>query len=161
MKHSINQADVSRGPQHDVLAAPGAPIAYLWSRTSTLKEVWAVVQAVEAWPGVQIAPDRSGLCLMLSGVTLGHLRWGGRIDLPFGPEAQDRLLAEELARRDPEQPETDGVVFDVRTMADVDRAVWLLRLAYLSVDSKVDVCARPDVAQPPGAYGHNRLGISH
>ena len=124
-------------------------------------EVWGVVQAVEAWPGVQIAPNRSGLCLRLSGVTLGHLRWSGRIDLPFGPEARDRLLAEEMARRDPDQPDTDGVVFDVRTVADVDRAVWLLRLAYLSVDSKVDVCASTDVAQPPGACGDNRLEISH
>ncbi len=125
------------------------------------KEIWRVVQAVEAWPGVQIAADRSGLCLSLSGITLGHLRWSGRIDLPFGPEARDRLLAEEMAFRDPDQPDTDGVVFDVRTVADVDRAVWLLRLAYLSVDSKVDLCASADLAQPPGAFGTNRLGISH
>jgi len=48
-----------------------------------LKEVWDVVQGAEAWPGVTVAPDRNGLRLSLGGAILGHLRWNGRIDLPF------------------------------------------------------------------------------
>ena len=40
----------------------------------------------------------------------------------------------DLASRDPDQPGTGRVVFDVRRSADVDRAVWLLRLAYLSAE---------------------------
>jgi hypothetical protein len=117
-----------------------------------LKEVWGVVQAVADWPDIAVAPDHGGLCLSLRGVTLGHVRWNGRIDLPFGPEIRDRLVAEEMASPDPERPGTDRVVFDVRTLADVDRAVWLLRLAYLSIDPKVKVCAT-NIAIPPDACG--------
>ena len=114
-----------------------------------VKEVWDVVQEVGAWPDVVVTTDLSGLCLTLGGAMLGHLRWNGRIDLPFGPEIRDRLVAEEMASRDPDQPDACRVVFVVRTMADVDRAVWLLRLAYLGVDSNLDACAN-DVAQSRG-----------
>src|SRR5207248_1181073 len=115
-------------------------MASLWSRTSMLQEVWDVVQAARTWPGVAIKPDRGGLCLSIGGVALGHLRWNGRIDLPFGPELGDRLVAEGMATRDFNRPDQGRVVFDVRGGADVDRAIWLLRLAYLSLDSKANVC---------------------
>jgi len=111
-------------------------MAYLSSRTSLLKEVWGVVQAVGAWPGVAITPDRSGLCITLRGVALGHVRWSGRIDLPFRPEVADQLVADEMVNRDPDSSDTDRIVFDVRTEADVDRAVELLRLAYLFVGGR-------------------------
>ena len=104
-----------------------------------LKEIWDVVQAVGAWPGVTFASDRSGLCVAIRGVTLGHLGFDGRIDLPFTTQVADRLVAEQMVSRD---PYTDRVLFDVRSVADVDRAVWLLRLAYLSVDSVPDLCRR-------------------
>jgi hypothetical protein len=159
MRHnSTAQPDVFRDPEQEMLLAPPAAIARLWSRTSMLKEVWDVVQEVGAWPGVAIVPDGSGLCLglALSGVMLGHVRWNGRIDLPFAPEIRDRLVAEEMASRDRDHPDACRVVFVVRTMADVDRAVWLLRLAYLSVNSNVDARTN-DVAQSRGkrfrAYG--------
>jgi hypothetical protein len=111
-----------------------------------LKEVRDVLQVIGAWPGVVMAPDPGGLCLTLGGVRLGYLRWSGRIDLTFGKEIGDRLVAEQMACPDPDQPNTGRIVFVVRTMIDVDRAVWLLRLAYLSVDSKLDVCTRPPAA---------------
>jgi hypothetical protein len=139
MMHSFTQPDVSRDPQPDVVSETLAEVADLWSRTNILKEVWDVLQAVKAWPGLKIAPNWSGLCLALRGVTLGHVRWNGRIDLPFGPELRDRLVAEQMAGRD---PDTDRLVFDVRTTADVDRAVWLLRLAYLTADPKVNKSLR-------------------
>jgi hypothetical protein len=115
-----------------------------------LKEVRHLLETIGAWPDVAIAPGRNGLCLTLRGVPLGHLRWNGRIVLPFGPEMGDRLVAEKMATRDPDRPDTRRAVFDVRTVADVDRAIWLLRLAYLSGDPKVDVCAA-GVADPPDA----------
>jgi hypothetical protein len=128
-----------------VLSAESAALAYLWTRTPILKEVWDVVDAVGVWPGAAIAPDHNGLSLMLRGVTLGHLDWNGRLDLPFRPEVRDRLVAEEMASRDPDHPQTNGVVFVVRTSVDVDRAIWLLRLGYLIVDAKADP-RPPDVA---------------
>jgi hypothetical protein len=153
MKHSITQADVARDPQQAALFATLGEAAYLWSRTSLLKEVWDVVRAVRAWPGLAIASNWSGVCLALGGVSLAHVRWDGRIDLPFGPELRDRLVAEEMASHD---PDTDGLMFNVRTAADVDRAVWLLRLAYLSVDPLVNElpgCSRPSPSEMLGARG--------
>ncbi len=105
-----------------------------------LRQVFDVVQAVRAWPGVTLRRDRSGVCLAMREVVLGHLRWDGRIDLPFAPETASRLVAEEMARFDPEHPDGDRVVFDLRSAADVDRAIWLLRLSYLNLDAKVQVC---------------------
>jgi hypothetical protein len=134
MSHCITRPDVFRDPKHGALPAPPMAMALLWSRTD-MKEVWHVVQAIRGWRGVAIETDCTGLSFMVGGAALGHLRWNGRLDLPFVAEIEDRLVAEEMVSRDPDQPGTGGVVFDVRTLTDVDRAVWLLRLAYLTVES--------------------------
>jgi len=140
MKHAIPQSNDHHDAQQLVLAAPAAATAaYLWTRTSMLRQVWDLVQAVGEWPDVVIATKPTGLCLTLGGVVLGHLQWNGRIDLPFGPKLRDRLVTERMASRHPDFSETDRVVFDVRSQADVDRALWLLRLAYLSAESNGDV----------------------
>jgi hypothetical protein len=147
MNRSKPQPDDSRQTRTNVLSAESAALAYLWTRTPILKEVWDVVDAVGAWPGATIAPDHDGLSLMLRGVTLGHLDWNGRLDLPFRPEVRDRLVAEEMASLDPDRAETNGVVFVVRSGVDVDRAIWLLRLEYLIVDANADAHAL-DIAHP-------------
>jgi hypothetical protein len=151
-QYSSTQLDVFRNPQHEMLLAPPAAMACLWSRTSMLKEIWDVVQEVGAWPGMQIVPDGSGLYLglALSGVMLGHVRWNGRIDLTFAPEIRDRLVAEEMASLDPDQPGARRVMLVIRTIADVDRAVWLLRLAYLNLDSNANSGASSDIARTRG-----------
>lgn len=118
------------------MGPPPEAMAILWSRVSWLKEAWDFVQAVMAWPGVTIAVERDGLCMALNGIRLGRLRWSWRIDLPFEWEMADRLVVEQMVTRDPENPDTHRVVFDIRTPADVDRAVWLFRLAYLTADSR-------------------------
>ena len=144
MKQSVTQPHHSSDLKYRAPAAPASLAAelgaWLWTRSSMLGPVLEVVRAVSAWPGIVIAPDRSGLCLKLRGVVLGELRWNGRLDLPFGREMGDRLVSEEMAARDPERIDAERVVFDVRTAADVDHALWLLRLAYLSVDSTTNKC---------------------
>jgi hypothetical protein len=113
-------------------APPAATAAFVWSRTDMLEEVWSVVQEVAALPGLAITPDPGGLCLAIrGGERLGYLRWDGRLYLPMGTDARDRLVAEDMASLDPDRPDADWVVFDVRAVTDVARAVWLLRLAYL------------------------------
>jgi hypothetical protein len=104
-----------------------------------LKEVWVVVQSIGAWPGVVIAPDGDGLCLTLQEIELGHLAWDGRMELPFAPDVADRLVAEGMASHAPGLHGTGRVVFDVRTLVDANRAVWLLRLAFQSANSTVAV----------------------
>jgi hypothetical protein len=54
---------------------------------------------------------------------------------------RDRLVSEEMAGRDPDEPGEYGVMFHIRTVADADHAVWLLRLAYLSAESNPEVRA--------------------
>src|SRR5258707_9594882 len=116
-----------------------------------LRQVFDVVQVVRAWPGVTLRRDRSGVCLALGEVVLGHLRWDGRIDLPFAPETANRLVAEDMARFDPEHPDGDRVVFDLQSAADVDRAVWLLRLSYLNLDAKGQGCGDAEADLPADA----------
>jgi hypothetical protein len=137
MTHTITRS-VASGDHHvDIL--PNA-MALLWSRTSLVKEFWDVVQAVGTWPGAAITRDRRGLCLRLDGVKIGHLDWGGRLILPFRPEMRNQLVAEKMASRDPLQAETDYAIVDIRTADDVNRALWLLRFAYLMQNAKQDIC---------------------
>jgi hypothetical protein len=151
MRRLITQPDASRVHPLALAPAPAAAMACLWSRRSTLNEIWDVMQTVETWPGVTIAPDRDGLRFTVGGgAVLAHLHWNGRIDLPFAPYVRERLVAEDMVGPDPDDPDADHVVFDVRTASDVDHAVWLLRLAYLTVDSQGDTRAA-DIAQSPGA----------
>jgi hypothetical protein len=142
MNHCMTQSGTPRGLRpNEFVMPPAATPAYLWSHTPRLKQVLDVMRALEAWPDATIVADRSGLCISLRGVRLGHLHWNGRLDLPLGPEIRDRLVAEMMAIRSHDDPDDGHVVFDVRTAADVDHAVWLLRRAYLSLDSKVDPCS--------------------
>jgi hypothetical protein len=108
---------------------------------------------------VVIAPDDGGLCIALDGVTIGYLRWNARIDLLFAPEVGDRVVAEGLARRDPEPPHKGRVVTDVRTAADVDRTVWLLRLAFLTADLKRQVGFTPPRHRPLLADGRSETPL--
>ena len=152
MSHCITQPDAFRDlPRGALPLPPPMTMALLWSHTD-MKEVWQVVQAIRGWRGVAIETDSRGLSFMVSGATLGHLRWNGRLDLPFGAELGDRLEAEEMASRDPDEPETGRVVFDVRRSADVDRGVWLLRLAYLNVESGMRA-GKTDNAHSPKEHG--------
>ncbi len=152
MSPYISQRDIFSDPRHATLRAPPMGMACLWSRMRILREVWHVVKAVGDWRGVTIGTDRTGLSFMVGGATLGHLRWNGRLVLQLGTEVGDRLVAEAMASRDPDQPDKSHVVFDVRSVADVDRAVWLLRIAYLSMDGKAGASAT-DIAHPRGIHG--------
>jgi luciferase-like monooxygenase len=147
MNQTITRSTLPR--DHRIQMLPNA-MAAIWSRTSMLKEFWELVQAVGTWPGAVITRDRSGLCLTLNGVNLGHLDWDGRLVLPFEPEMQNELVAEKMANREPDYPNGGHAIIDVRTADDVDRALWLLRFAYLSGASKQDTC-RMAAAQRPRA----------
>lgn len=113
-------------------------MASLWSRSSMLGEFWDIVQAVGAWSGAAIIQSPGGLKLTLNGVQLGQLKWGGRLVLTLAPEARNAILAEKMARSDPDRPGANTVVFDVRGAGDVNQALSLLRFAYLTQDLNRD-----------------------
>ena len=154
MHYSISKTEGSPKPQQELLRARAVAMAALWSCNGMPEEIREIVQSVAAWPEVRISPSRTGLCLTLGNVTLGRLRWDGRIDLPFGPNVLRPLMAEWMVERDPDQPDRERAVFDLRSMADVDRAVWLLRFAYLMWDSKVNVCRADTVGGAVYGYEH-------
>jgi hypothetical protein len=113
-----------------------------------LKEFWDVVQTVGTWSDTAITRDRRGLCLMLNDVKIGHLEWDGRLVLPFGPEMRDELAIPGTGDLDPDPTDASRSIFNIRTAADVNRALWLLRSAYLIADSKRDPCARVASQEP-------------
>ncbi len=131
MSNMITKPTLHRPLGRRAHTLPPAAIAFLWSRTGRLKEAWEVVRALGNWQNAEVRPDRGGLRLTLGDVTLGHLLWNGRIDLPFGSEAAEQLVAEEMASRDPSRSHTGRVVFDIQSPEDVNRALWLFRFAYL------------------------------
>jgi hypothetical protein len=130
MNHFDFQNRLPCDPQEQSPEEHAAVMAALWSRTSMLKEIWAIVQRVQTWSGAKITPTHGGLCLAVRRVRLGFLHWNGRIDLPFGPQANRQIMRAWNAGDEGDGHAVPGV-FEVREMADVDRAVWLLRLAYL------------------------------
>jgi hypothetical protein len=128
---SIIQSDVFCDAPRGAQLAPSMALAPIWSRTSRLKEVWAIVQEIGTWQGVAFAPLQNGLEVILDHVKLGRLSWSGRLDLPFAAHVADRLVAEGFGDRVSTWPESERLVLQIRTADDVDRALCLLRLAYL------------------------------
>jgi len=108
-----------------------AKTAYRWSRTRFLNEFEQLITAVADWPGMMIHSNRDELQFVAGNSTVAQLRWNGRLDVLVPSELTDRLIVEAMAARDPHPSRNDRVVWTVRTHDDVQRAVWLLRLAYI------------------------------
>jgi luciferase-like monooxygenase len=125
-----------------------------------LREYWDLVQAVGVWPGAAIAQDRNGLRITLNGVKLGCLDWNGRLVLAFRREVRQALMAENMATVDPGLPDKNQIVLDVRTAADVNRAVALLRLAYLILDSS-PIAPRVERISPRPGFDFTALARVH
>jgi hypothetical protein len=118
-------------------------MALIWARTSLIRDFWDVVQAVGSWSGAKIIQDRKGLRLTLNHEELGQLNWGGQLIMGFAPIARNAIVAEKMARVDPDQPDAHRVLIDIRNASDVNRALTLLRLAYLTLDSAPNELSRP------------------
>jgi hypothetical protein len=131
MRNFYKDTGGSDEAQQDMLPAYPVRMPFLWTRTSKLKEVWDIVRTTRLWPDLAITADSSALCFTVNGFSMARLSWDGRLDLPFGQEVLDEIMAVETAGRN-----SNRAVFQVQTDADVDRAIGFLRLAYLIVDSK-------------------------
>jgi Luciferase len=134
---------LSRELQMPSLASTGN----LWSRTRLVKEIKQVLDAAKMWLGVVIQPDRYGLQFLAGEAELGYLRWDGLLELPFPSDLRDRLFAEEMAAHRPDLSGSDRAVWIVRTPADVDRAIWLLRLSYLLSCADLETHVAADILQ--------------
>ena len=87
---------------------------------------------VAAWPDVSIHPHRFGGREFRRGnAEVGHVHPGGIVDIPFPRTVRDALLAEKLAEEHHWVPDSGWITFQVRSEADLQHALWLMRLSYV------------------------------
>src|ERR1700729_3028676 len=67
---------------------------------------------------------------------------GGIVDIPFPRSVRDALLAEGLAGEHRWVPNSGWTTFQVRSEADFNHGVWLLRLSYLRYAMKTAAAPR-------------------
>jgi hypothetical protein len=87
---------------------------------------------VSAWEGISVKPHRfGGQEFTLGKVEVGHIHLNGMVDIPLPPRIRDQVVAEGKAGPHHLLPETGWITFYMRTDAEVEQMLWLLRLSYL------------------------------
>lgn len=87
---------------------------------------------VSSWPNVSAQPHRfGGREFRFGNAELGHIHFGGILDIPFPRSVHDALLADGLASEHHWVPNSGWITFRIRNQRDFDHALWLLRLSYL------------------------------
>jgi hypothetical protein len=87
---------------------------------------------VARWPEVSVSYHRfGGLEFRIARAELGHIHEDGTVDIPFSRAIHDVLLAEGLASEHHWVPDSGWVTFDIRNGADLQHALWLMRLSYV------------------------------
>lgn len=121
-------------------------------------EVNTVISTVAEWDAVTVEPHRfGGREFRLDNVEIGHVHQGGLVDIPFTRAIRQQLVTEKLAQPHHVLPESGWISFYMRTEADVEKAIWLLRLSYVQKrlnrsrrepDSRAALVADLDAMQP-------------
>ena len=94
---------------------------------------------VSGWPGVSVHPHRfGGRKFRFGNAELGHVHFGGILDIPFPRSIRDALLADGLASEHRWVPNSGWITFRIRSQQDFDHALWLLRLSHLRYALKTD-----------------------
>jgi hypothetical protein len=99
--------------------------------------VQQIVNAVSRWDGVTLAPHRfGGTEFNLGKVEIGHIHQNAMVDALLTKKLREQLVAEGKALPHHLLPETGWITLYVRQPADVERALWVLRLSYLQKRAK-------------------------
>ena len=86
---------------------------------------------VSGWPGTSEAPHRfGGVEFNLGTREIGHLHGDHLLDVPFPRRLRDALVANGRAEPHHVLPQSGWVSFRIRSSADTEAAVALLRLSY-------------------------------
>lgn len=123
-----------------------------------------IVSTVASWLGVEVEPHRfAGSEFTLGGREFGHIHGTHQVDIPFAKRVRDVVVEQGLTAKHHLFPDSGWVTTHVDSEADAERAVWLLRLSYLShvaalqrcgtvaaVDG-IDVANEVDALDPPAA----------
>jgi hypothetical protein len=86
---------------------------------------------VASWPRMSVHSHRfGGREFRLGNAEVGHVHYGGIVDIPFPRSIRDALLSEGLAEEHRWVPNSGWITFRVRSERDLQHAVWLMRLSY-------------------------------
>jgi hypothetical protein len=89
-------------------------------------------EEVSLWPGVSVHPHRFAAREYRFGkAEVGHVHFWGDVDIPFPRPVHDFLLAQNLAEQHRWIPDSGWTTFRIRDGANVEHAIWLMRLSYL------------------------------
>ena len=116
-----------------------------------MTKVKKLEQEISSWQGISIHPHRFGGREFLFGkAEVGHVHIGGIVDIPFPRSIRDALLAEGLAAEHQWVPNSGWITFRIRSEADFDHALWLMRLSYLRYALKTAADPRGLLEQESG-----------
>ena len=91
-----------------------------------------IVSTVGTWPGVKSAsPSGGDTVLSVEGREFGRVGASGVIDVPATRALRNQMLTDGIADRHHAWPRSSWVTYRVRSPADAEGAVRLLRFAYL------------------------------
>lgn len=103
---------------------------------------------ISAWPWISVHNHRfGGREFRFGKAEVGHVHCGGVVDIPFPRALHDALLARGLAEEHRWVPDSGWITFRVRSQADLERALWLMRLSYLRYALKTAADARAWLAR--------------
>jgi hypothetical protein len=95
--------------------------------------------AVSRWPGMSEAPHRfGGVEFNLGTREIGHLHGDRLLDLPFPRKLRDELVASGRAAPHHVLPQSGWVSFRIKSPADTEAAVALLRLSYDTITEQLE-----------------------
>jgi len=86
---------------------------------------------VASWSRISVFPHRyGGREFRFANAEVGHVHYGGIVDIPFPRSIRDALLTEGLAEEHRWVPNSGWITFHVRNNKDLQHAVSLMRLSY-------------------------------
>ena len=92
----------------------------------------SITTEVSEWPGVSVGSHRyGGEEFTVSGREIGHVHGRRQADIPFPKRLRDVLLAENKTSKHHIYPESGWVTHYLKTEADIEEAIELLRISYL------------------------------
>jgi predicted DNA-binding protein (MmcQ/YjbR family) len=94
---------------------------------------------VTSWPGISEQPGRfEAVEFMLGKREIGHLHGDVLLDVPFPRRVRDELVAAGEAEPHHIMPESGWISFRIRSAADADHAVALLRRSYDLINQQLE-----------------------
>lgn len=112
-----------------------------------------IERAVTSWEGVTSHTHRfGGKEYRLETRELGHVHGDQLVDIPFPMKVRNQLIAEGRVHAHHVLPASGWVSFYIRTEADVDEAVALLRMSYQIAVAQLE---RRGTLLPSHAHSHS------